>query len=306
MELDRVRGQDAAVRFLKKLLRSGAVPQAMLFTGPPGVGKRTAAVALGRDLLCLRGRDACGECDSCRLMRAGSHPDMAVVGADRSRKEIVLDDVRGFLKALSLKPLYARKCAVLVDAERMNAYAQNSLLKSLEEPPPSTVFCLTSSNPEALLETVRSRCATVRFGPLRAEVLAQVLGVEIPDAAGVLRASSGSARLARALLDGRDLAGRAKELCSPAEKEGDVQLLRSADRFAEAAKKAGALEAAAALLSAGRDILTRSPDDAAAGAALDEVIQAAKALRSNVRPALVMRCLAWKLKEIRNPKAIPA
>ncbi len=307
MALEEIKGQAAAVRYLRGLLASGVFPQAMLFSGPPGVGKRTAALAFGRDLLCLRGpgarEGACGECESCRLLAGGTHPDMVVVGADRKRKELRLDDVQSFSMLMSLKPLFERKCAVLIDSERMNAHAQNSLLKALEEPPPSTVFCLTSSNPEALLETVRSRCALVRFRPLAAEVLAEILGVADGEATRLFAASSGSVRLARAALEGRELTEKAKELYAALAGEA-TRVLHCADAFAEAAKKAGAVEAATALLSAERERLVRSPDDPTLQEALGEVIRAVKALRSNVRVKLVMRCLAWKLRNIPVPKAI--
>ena len=112
-----------------------------------------------------------------------------------------------------------------------------------------------------------------------------------------------SALVARALLEGPELTEKARELCAAPAGRKTVETLRLADAFSEQARKAGAIDAASALLSAGRELLVRRPGDAEPEEALSDIIEAAKALRSNVRTELVMRCLAWKLKETMQPTA---
>ncbi len=153
---------------LRAALRVGRLPHALLFTGKRGIGKSAAARALVTLFLCERkGEDGCGECDSCRWIQANSHPDLEVVERDASRRDISIDQLRSLADALHRKRAPAQgRAAFIDDADRMNDAAQNSFLKTLEEPPPSSLLILVTARPDRLLATIRSRCAIHRFGRL--------------------------------------------------------------------------------------------------------------------------------------------
>src|SRR5207253_2292561 len=116
-------------------------------------------------------------------------------------RDIRVDEVRALSRRLSLAAVLGRrKIAVLVPAEALNERAQNTLLKTLEEPPPSTTFLLVTEHPDALLATVRSRCARVQLAPLPADVLVDLLvkqGAPASDARA--RAARAEGSLGRAL-----------------------------------------------------------------------------------------------------------
>jgi DNA polymerase-3 subunit delta' len=152
---------------------------ALLLAGARGCGKRELALALAAAYLCDApqpdGR-ACNQCESCRWLAAGSHPDFALVepaaeddeaepkarSAPKRSNAITVDQIRGLAEMLAITAHRdAGKVIVIHPAEALNVAASNALLKSLEEPPPSTVFLLVSHRPALLLPTVRSRCQLV-------------------------------------------------------------------------------------------------------------------------------------------------
>jgi len=134
---------------------------AYLLHGPAGIGKRALAERLAARLLCQRpdGLEACGQCKSCRLLHAGSHPDHFRLEPEEADKAIRVDQVRELVDfVVRTAQLGGRKVVLLEPAEAMNPNAANALLKSLEEPSGESVLLLISHQPSRLLPTVRSRC----------------------------------------------------------------------------------------------------------------------------------------------------
>lgn len=136
---------------------------ALLLKGADGIGKRQFAAWLAAAVLCDRSDakhlDRCGECAGCKLIDAGSHPDLWWVRPEEDKQQISVDQVRAMCERLS-KTSYREgyKVAVVEPAHRMTPGAANSLLKTLEEPAPESLLILVTSQPSALLPTVRSRC----------------------------------------------------------------------------------------------------------------------------------------------------
>ncbi|WP_268797229.1 DNA polymerase III subunit delta' [Pseudomonas huanghezhanensis] len=134
---------------------------AYLLHGPAGIGKRALAERLMHRLLCQRplGLDACGECKSCVLLAAGSHPDNYVLEPEEADKAIKVDQVRDLVSfVVQTAQMGGRKVVLIEPVESMNVNAANALLKSLEEPSGNTVLLLVSHQPSRLLPTVKSRC----------------------------------------------------------------------------------------------------------------------------------------------------
>lgn len=173
MPLEQVVGHKRLVTLLARAVARGTLPPALLFAGPAGVGKKRAALAVAEAINCTSPtsnegleRDACGACPSCRRIARGVHPDVIVVEPGDTGS-IKIEGVRDVIREAGRRPFEARRRVVIInEADALTAEAQSALLKTLEEPPPSSIFLLVSSLPDALLTTVRSRCPRLRFGPL--------------------------------------------------------------------------------------------------------------------------------------------
>ncbi len=193
----------------------GSLPPSLIFDGPEGVGKRHAAVSLAQLVNCASPAvdDACGACPSCTRIVRGVHADVLVVEPGETGS-IKIDQLRDVIERTAYRPFEGRRRVVIIDtADAMAAEAQNALLKTLEEPPPSSMFVLVTSRPDLLLPTVRSRCQRLRFGRLApaeiAEVLERVHGFSSADAHAAAAAADG--RFGRALEGNSDSYAEARD-----------------------------------------------------------------------------------------------
>lgn len=207
---DRLVGQPLAVAELshavsdaEKILRGEHGPgmtHAWLVTGPPGSGRSTAATSFAAALVCPE--HGCGVCDACRTAPIGGHADVEIVVAEGT--EYLVDEARELRLRASMSPIRSPwRVIVMEDADRMNDKAADALLKSLEEPPPHTVWVLCAPSVEDVRPTVASR---TRHVPLRtpstedvADLLVENYGVDVAMAAFAARASQGHIGRARAL-----------------------------------------------------------------------------------------------------------
>jgi len=141
-------------------VKSGRVPQALLVVGRQGVGKTQLAETFSKRLLCRSPQGyACGECVSCRLFAAKTHPDFLRIEPVETGKIIPVDVIRGLIANLALKPQYSGRRVVLINpAHQMNVSSSNSLLKTLEEPDEQTTLLLLTDSPQSLPATILSRC----------------------------------------------------------------------------------------------------------------------------------------------------
>jgi len=145
---------------LGSYIQSGRVPQALLVVGREGVGKAQLAESFSKRLLCRTpGEYACGECASCRLFAAKTHPDFLRIEPEEAGKAIPVDAIRGLIASLALKPQYSGRRVVFISpAHQMNVSSANSLLKTLEEPDEHTTLLLLTDSPQSLPATILSRC----------------------------------------------------------------------------------------------------------------------------------------------------
>ena len=172
-------GHEQQKKLLRQAFAAGKLAHAYLFSGIEGIGKRLMAQALARLIFC-NADNGCGECSSCQRIDHNNHPDLHLIEADG--QFIKIEQIRELQKSLAFRPLEAPRHIVIIEAaERMNSYAANALLKTLEEPPHDTIIILLSSQPEALYTTVRSRCQTLPFSRLSHKEISRVLRAQIAD-----------------------------------------------------------------------------------------------------------------------------
>jgi DNA polymerase-3 subunit delta' len=195
---DEVIGQPAAVAQMMAAARRPV--HAYLLHGPPGSGKRAAARGLAAALLCPNG--GCGHCNTCRRALAGTHPDLVMV--ERSGASLDVDEARSIVTRAQRRPLEESRQVLMVADVHLAVKAAPALLKTVEEPPPSTVFVLLADDIPPSLATIASRCVKIPFGPVSPRDLVAWLvaeGVDPEHAESVASASGGRLDRARLLVD---------------------------------------------------------------------------------------------------------
>jgi DNA polymerase-3 subunit delta' len=236
------------------------VPGSLLFTGEQGIGKKLFALELAKALNCRNriGAEACDECSSCKRISRSTFPpfnsdddnrdrviwsEHADVAMARPFKSIIRVKVmRELEREANFRPFEgAARVFIIEDADTMNDQAASALLKTLEEPAPTTHLILTTANPTSLLATIRSRCQAIRFGPLPAQDIEEFLTSEkkVPAADAALLARTSLGSIGRALSSDVDVyRERRAEMLAVLNAlviTGDrAQLMRCADELAAA------------------------------------------------------------------------
>lgn len=247
MSFSEIVGQDKAISYLKAILSTKRLPNALMFYGPSGVGKFKAALEFTAALNCSKtpyketvhktkidnsgdlfasmdnnedknkvnentrtvekleipDDEACGRCISCLQIQKGVHPDVVITDLKsqmlKDGKETLslkIDTMRDMIQRVSQKPMLSEhKVFIIRDAEALVIEAQNSILKTLEEPPDGTILILIVSDKTALLPTILSRVCSIEFTPLPTRILKTLLekeGFSTQEASGIAKNSHGS------------------------------------------------------------------------------------------------------------------
>ena len=199
--------------------QSKHLAHALLLSGMVDCGKKDFAKAVAHSILCentdANGK-ACGQCKSCHVFMAGSHPDYKSLSLVEGKKDISIAQIRELSTFLELSCSYGQsKVAIIYDADRMNEKASNGLLKTLEEPPPNTVIILETSQPSALLATINSRCQQIVFPvPDKSAALAWLQSQQLEHGAEALLSMAGGRPLLAKKMDDKALLDRRKMLAT--------------------------------------------------------------------------------------------
>src|SRR5215204_6917391 len=203
-------GQEHIVRSLSNAVEKDRVHHAYLFVGSRGTGKTSMAKILARSLNCVQGPTLtpCGECEPCRTIAAGTSLDVIEMDAASNRS---VDDIRDLRERVGFAPAAGRwKVYILDEAHMLTKEAWNAFLKTLEEPPPNTVFVLATTESHKVMATIADRCQRFDFQRPSLEQISEVLervsaaeGLEVEAGATAMiaRAASGSFRDALGTLD---------------------------------------------------------------------------------------------------------
>lgn len=186
-------GNEQAKLGLRRLLKNGRLPNSLIFAGDGGVGKRQFAIEIAKALVCreLIDNEPCGACSACKRTEVfgltksekgddydvvffSEHPDVGTVIP--FRRNLRVGAIRALEREANFMPYEGNaRFFIIDDAEKMNDSAANALLKTLEEPPPTTYIVLITSRPDSLLPTIRSRCQLIRFAPVDIATIEQYL-----------------------------------------------------------------------------------------------------------------------------------
>ena len=345
MAWSHVLGHNRQVDAFRHVVAKHRLAHGYLFVGPAGIGKRRFARELVKALLCeapgrsLADLTACDRCDACLLVDASTHPDFFQVGRPEEKNEFPIELMQELCRGFSLKPAREHgKVAVLDDADDLNEEAANCFLKTLEEPPPGSVFILLGTSLDRQMATIRSRCQVVRFAPLPEAQVREVLrrgGIQDADQLDRLtRLAAGSPGQALELADDALWQFRRSLLQGLAQPRVDVVALsRGFIEFAEDAGKEGAAQRRRAALvlrllieafsdalhhHAGREPRSTGPDELLllralmerAGpdrilALLDRCLETEVQLGRYVQLALVLEGLLDALAQVLDDRAVP-
>lgn len=199
---DDIIGQRKVTDFLRTISATGRVGHAYLFVGPPGAGKKTAAISFACALFC--GDNGCGACSACTRVRRRTHPDVHFIEPEGAAGYLA-EQVREVIHDTSMSPVEGpRKVYIFESADLFNDSSANAFLKTLEEPPGDVVIILLAHSYERVLPTIASRCQVVRFRRIppseASAVLVEQTGADVAEATAALAASGGVISRARDFL----------------------------------------------------------------------------------------------------------
>lgn len=201
MTWERLAGNPSVKRVLARSIETGAIHGAFIFAGPQGVGKYRFALEFAKALCCLDSSgEACDRCSACRRIESGDFLDVTTLRPDG--KNIKVDQIRELIPQVYTTPAESRRRVfILDDADALNDASSNALLKTLEEPPPTSVLILVVTNPYRLLPTIRSRSQILWFSPLSMQETTELISSRLKQRGGEaeLRARLSGGRPGRAL-----------------------------------------------------------------------------------------------------------
>lgn len=178
-------GHEQIKEHLQKAIEGKKVSHAYILTGEAGMGRKSLANAFAMTLLCEKGlREPCMDCHACKQAMSRNHPDLIYVTHEKPAS-IGVDDIREQINNTIMVRPYSSyyKIYIVDEAEKMTVQAQNALLKTIEEPPAYAIIILLTTNQDAFLPTILSRCVQLKLKPLRDAAVKQYLkqSLEIPE-----------------------------------------------------------------------------------------------------------------------------
>jgi DNA polymerase-3 subunit delta' len=302
-------GNERNKEILQRLLSRGQFGATLIFAGPAGVGKRQFALTLAKAANCQKARggeyplDSCDECPLCKRIAAGSCSDVTEIRPDGAYIKIA--QTRELAEEIHFRPREGRQRFFLIDeADKLREEAANSLLKTLEEPPPTSTIILITARPDALLITIRSRAQRLNFTPLSVEGMEKFLAANYqrpaPDIALLARVTAGRIGQATAIditeyrRERRELLGLIELLADGRDR---FRLLKAAEYFGKQERDEfeRKLELLNALL---RDLFLLAADSAREAVTNPDILDRLEPLAQKIG---LKRLIAWveKFNELR-------
>lgn len=196
-------GHDQIKEHFQNAIENHKVSHAYILTGEAGMGRKSLANAFALALLCEKGQiEPCMQCHACKQVLSGNHPDLIYVTHEKPNS-IGVDDIREQINDTIMVRPYSSyyKIYIVDEAEKMTQQAQNALLKTIEEPPSYAIIILLTTNQEAFLPTILSRCVQMKLKPLRDFVVKSYLveALHVPEADADIYAAFARGNLGKAI-----------------------------------------------------------------------------------------------------------
>lgn len=225
-------GNEETKRILEKSINTGKISHSYMFIGQEGIGKFLIAKEFAKAILCEKEPKPCNICESCIKFNGENNPDIQIID-ETEEKSIKTELIREMVKGVYEKPIESlKKVYIINEAQKMTKEAQNSLLKTLEEPPEYVVIILIVENENLLLNTIKSRCTKIKFNPLENSEIIKILKEkyqyeEVPE--NILEVANGSVTHALLVKGKEDLFKEIKITFSNLEELNIIDLLNKKD-----------------------------------------------------------------------------
>lgn len=170
---NKIKGNENNRKELKRIVQNNNILHSYLFLGKEGIGKKEIAKEFAKQILCLTKKEDC-DCKSCICFETQNHPDIQIINEES--ETIKIGTIRDMIQTVYEKPILSnKKIYIINDSDKMTKEAQNSLLKTLEEPPEYIVMILIASNSDMILNTIKSRCTKIVFDKLTNKEIQEIL-----------------------------------------------------------------------------------------------------------------------------------
>lgn len=220
-------GNENNKKILETSIKTGNISHSYMFIGKDGIGKFMFAKEFAKAILCIGEEKPCNKCEACISFNGENNPDITII--DEEEKSIKTETIKEMVKGVYEKPIKSsKKVYIINDSEKMTKEAQNSLLKTLEEPPEYVVIILITENENLLLNTIKSRCTKIKFNSLSNNQIRQILN-ESNLSETVLELAEGSASKALTAQGKEEIFNSVKDTFSNLEKISIIDLLNKKD-----------------------------------------------------------------------------
>lgn len=224
-------GNEENKKALENNIKKNNLLHSYMFVGMAGIGKLLFAKEFAKAILCNSNEKPCNKCEACIAFEGNNNPDVTII--DEIDKSIKTEKIKEMVKGVYEKPLNStKKIYIINDSEKMTKEAQNSLLKTLEEPPEYVVIILITENENLLLNTIKSRCTKIKFNGLNKNEIKQILKEKrkIENVSeNVLDLAQGSIKTALSAIDNENSINSIKEIFSKFDKIDIIDLLNKKD-----------------------------------------------------------------------------
>lgn len=228
---NKILGNEEAKKILENSIKTQKISHSYMFIGQAGIGKQMFAKQFAKAILCQGIQKPCDTCESCIKFNGENNPNFQII--DEEEKSIKTETIKEMVKGVYEKPIGSQKKVYIInDSQKMTKEAQNSLLKTLEEPPEYVVIILITENENLLLNTIKSRCTKIKFNPLKNNEIIKILKEkyeynEISE--NILEVAGGSVEHALSVQGKEELFEEIKATFSNLEKINIIDLLNKKD-----------------------------------------------------------------------------
>lgn len=233
MSFDKLIGNEKIKQMLISSVQNNNVLHSYMFVGEEGIGKNLFAKEFAKMILCSSSDNtSCNQCKSCIQFDGENHPDFMQIKPEDG-KTIKIEQLRFMQEKIAEKPVTSTKKVYLISqCECMTREAANSLLKTLEEPPPYATIILTTTNESKVLITIKSRCMKLYFMPIQEQQILQYLkqsNIDTDFTENMLKQCEGSIGKALKIIDKKEKYMQIEKIIQLLEKENITQIWRNAD-----------------------------------------------------------------------------